>query len=494
MRRLGSLVPILICFAATIARADFSGDVSRALRQAPSKASIAVRVVALDESASPRVLYDRDGSRPMIPASNLKLLTTAAALDALGSDFKFQTKLYVRLGETAGEAELAVIGGGDPGFGDAELLRDIDGWGTTTVFENWARLLQNAGITTITKLTLDDGIFDAEYDHPNWPENQKHRWYEAQVGGLNLNINCVDVYLTRGGGSRMNYRLDPPTQYVTVDNSCRVGRDNAVQLGRHLGTNEIILGGTTDAEEQGPMNITVHGPTGFFGTVLAETLERNGLTVGEMAHDPTLRNDLEGWRLAAVHETPMSTVLARTNKDSINLYAECLVKRISAKDGVPGSWAGGNEAVKAYVARAVDPGVGAAVHLDDGSGMSRDNRVTAEAMTGVLAAQFASDTFETFRASLSEAGEDGTLESRFRSSDRSDLRGRVFGKTGYINNVSTMSGYLHGRDGRWYAFSVLVNDCPSGEIWKAKRLQEDVVLALDNSLPTTTPAPTPAAQ
>lgn len=489
MRRLGSLVPILICFAATVARADFAGDVSKALRQAPSKASITVRVVALEGSTTPRVLYDRNATQPMIPASNLKLLTTAAALDALGSDFKFQTKLYVRLGENEGEAELAVIGGGDPGFGDSELLREIDGWGTTTVFKNWARLLRDAGITQVTRLTLDDGIFDAEHDHPNWPENQKHRWYEAQVGGLNLNINCIDVYLTRGGSGRMNYRLDPPTGYVTVENTCRVGQDNAVQLARRLGTNEIVLGGSTNAKAQGPMNVTIDGPTGYFGAVMTETLEQNGLSVDETAHDPALRNDLEGWRLAAVHETPMSTILARTNKDSINLYAECLVKRISAGDGVPGSWAGGDATVKAYVSKAVDPSAGAAIHLDDGSGMSRANRVTAEAMVGVLAAQFASDTFEAFRASLSEAGKDGTLKTRF-SGAGAGLRGRVFGKTGYINGVSTMSGYLHGRDGRWYAFSVLVNDCPSGEIWKAKLLQENVVLALDKSLK---PAPAEAA-
>ena len=496
-------------FLPAIARADLASTLRGKINAvAPAKSSVAVSVRRLDD-AGPTTLFTHRSDEAMIPASNLKVLTSAAALHTLGEDFRFRTRLYVRVHED-GTHEAAVVGDGDPSFGDAELLRGIDGWGTRTVFESWANALKASGITRIERLRLDDSVFDDAYEQPNWPDNQRHLWYEAQVSGLNLNMNCLDVHLRRGSGSTMLHRLDPPTEYVTVENTCRRGSRNAVWLSRERGSDTIILKGQTNASEQGPMRVTVENPTSYFGTVMAETLTAAGIEVGEVVTDRTVRSTLAepalsrgpaqgddpnggaeagdwdaldepAWHLLAVHETPLSTVLARTNKDSINLYAEALLKRTAFEiTGEPGSWQAGEAAVKEFLTSLdvkADP-----VQMDDGSGMSRLNRVTANAMTGVLAAMFNGEHFETFRVSLSEAGADGTLESRFRDSDRSDLQGRVFGKTGYIDGVSTFTAYLHGRDGRWYAVSVLVNDVPGGQVWKAKQLQEDVVLALDKSL------------
>ena len=492
---------VLFCLCAALqAPADLSADVSARVNRAleantPKGATVGIQLIALGESASQRsVLFSSSADRPMIPASNLKLLTTAAALDTLGKDFKFQTRLLIRGDASTGEVELAVIGDGDPSFGDAALLKNIDGWGTRSVLTRWANLLSQQGISRVSALWLDDGVFDEQYVHPNWPLNQRHRWYEAQVGGLNLNINCLDVYVYRnGGGGLMGYRLDPPTAYVNVSNSCRAGTKNAVSLTRPEGTNAISLSGQTNAREQGPMQVTVDGPTAYFGTVFSEALREAGITSHAPVVDRTIRHAWEsrqsaqptegpeaGWRLFAVHETDMATVLARTNKDSINLYAEALAKRTAfAATGEPGSWAAAERVVKNYLARI---GMEADhVRLDDGSGMSREDRVTAAALCDVLASMHDSDAADVFRDSLSEAGVDGTLQRRFRGGDRSDLHGRVFGKTGYISGVCTFSGYLHGRDGRWYAFSILVND--SNELWKAQALQEAVILALDRSLP-----------
>ena len=470
-----------LALLAPVALAELASDVNRALRDTPKGASVAVRLVHLDASAEPAELFAKDAATPMIPASNLKLLTTAAALDLLGPDFRFQTKLYAKIADD-GSAEVAVVGGGDPSFGDSELLESAAGWGPTTVFDSWASVLLRAGVADVSALYLDDSVFDDAHDHPNWPSDQKHLWYEAQVGGLNLNLNCVDVFLRRDGGSRLSHRLDPPTGYVGVEGSVRRGKNNGVIVTRRLGTNEVILGGETPASQQGPMKVTVDDPTAYFGQALAERLELSGLNVGQVEERDGAVEFPSEWTLLAVHETAMPTVLARTNKDSINLYAESLLKRIGHEaTGEPGSWASGDAAVKDYLAR-IGVASAQAVHLDDGSGMSRENRVTAEALTAVLAQQFQAETFEDFKAGLSVAGVDGTLKSRFGSRDRLDLRGRVFGKTGYINNVSTMSGYLHGRDGGWYAFSVLVNDARRADIGKAKLLQESIVLALDESL------------
>lgn len=525
-----ALVLLLALLPAAVARAEVQSGPLRAeiSKNLPPKATLAVSIVALGPaggSVPARPLFTHRADAPMIPASNLKLLTTATALDRLGGDFHFSTRLLARR-LADGTVEVAVVGDGDPSFGDAELFHKFDSWTPRTIFESWARRLNAVGITKIDRLVLDDAVFDEETVQPNWPQNQRHRDYEAQVSGLTLNINCVDVYLERGSSSRMRYHLDPPTAYVDVDNSCVRGSKNAVWLSRASGGNKIILKGQTNASKQGPMRVTIEDPTAYFGTVLAETFAEQGVAVAETVRGRKIHDGIDGmplptepraqgddpdgdawddlagmagedaevagpeaspidttpWQLIAAHETPIATVLARTNKDSVNLYAEALAKRMAFEaTGRPGSWDAAEAEVKQYLqSLGVDP---TPIVLDDGSGLSSLNRVTAGAMTGVLAANFASGNFDGFLASLSEAGADGTLEMRFRTSDRNHLRGRVFGKTGYIDGVSTFSGYLHGRDGEWYAFSVLVNECNRGKIWQAKLLQENLVLELDKQLP-----------
>jgi D-alanyl-D-alanine carboxypeptidase/D-alanyl-D-alanine-endopeptidase (penicillin-binding protein 4) len=501
----------ILLTAAPAARADraaaVSDGISRAIAAHPVKgASISVQVVALGQTPQDQqVLYSRSAGRPMIPASNLKLLTTAAALETLGHEFHFRTQLLVRGDAASGEVELAVIGDGDPTFGDAELLKGIAGWDTRTVFTSWATLLRQQGVTRISTIRLDDSVFDQEHVHASWPLNQRHRWYEAQVGGLNLNINCLDVHVfRRGGETAMGYRLDPPTRYATVENTLRTGSKNAVVLTRPEGTNRILLGGTTNAREQGPLQVTIDNPTAYFGAVFAEVLREQGIDCGEAIQDRTIRQEWESrstppvdtdaaemagatddpagiapWRALAVHETEMATVLARTNKDSINLYAEALAKRLAhTATGDPGSWAAAEGVVKAYLERlGSDPDP---IRMADGSGMSRESRVTAQSLCAVLAAMHHHAAADLFRSSLSEAGEDGTLQRRFGDKSRQGLRGRVFGKTGYISGVCTFSGYLHGRDGRWYAFSILVND--SNDLARAQQLQEEIVAAVDRSV------------
>ena len=496
---------ICLCNTPPAPAADLAGDVSAGVRRAldtqtPRGATVGVRILALGDTPGGReVLFSRSADRQMIPASNMKLLTSALALQTLGKDFKFRTQLLVRGDVASGEVELAVIGDGDPSFGDAELLKDIPGWNTRTVFASWAQQLVLQGVSRVTAVRLDDSVFDDQRVHPGWPLEQRHFWYEAQIGGLTLNINCLDFHVfRRGDAGKMGYRLDPPTGYATVENTLKRGNKNAVALTRREGGNLITLGGQTNARAQGPILVTVDDPTAYFGAVFTETLREAGIDCGETLTDRSVRSewdsrapvdatsvpDPNGWRLLAVHETALPTVLARTNKDSINLYAENLAKRLAfAATGQPGSWPAAEQAARDFLA-----GIGSrpdSIRLEDGSGMSRGNRVTAEVLCDVLAVMHHSDAAEMYRDSLSEAGVDGTLQRRFRAKGRQELHGRVFGKTGYISGVCTFSGYLHGRDGRWYAFSILVND--SNDLAKAQQLQEEIVAALDRSL-----APAPA--
>jgi serine-type D-Ala-D-Ala carboxypeptidase/endopeptidase (penicillin-binding protein 4) len=218
----------------------------------------------------------------------------------------------------------------------------------------------------------------------------------------------------------------------------------------------------------------VRDPAMFAGTVLAETLAANGVRRGgEVRRDHSFRGNPAAGNVIAVHETPLATVLARANKDSMNLYAEALCKRLGrAASGEGGSWANGTVALADFLRS-----IGVAdnqFRLDDGCGLSKENLISPRAINRVLTHAFHGRNKDAFLISLSVAGIDGTLEDRFKGSD---LRGRVMGKSGYVNGVRSLSGYLRAKDGQFYAFSILMNKVSDAA--EIKVLQEKIIKAVD---------------
>jgi D-alanyl-D-alanine carboxypeptidase/D-alanyl-D-alanine-endopeptidase (penicillin-binding protein 4) len=441
------------------------------------RATVGIEVVRLTSTAEhshPIFRFNEDTT--LIPASNLKLATTSAALDALGPDFKFRT-LLVRV-----DNDLVIIGDGDPTFGDVEFLKRA-GWDVTTVFKNWAQQLVKLQASSVHDIVVDDSVFEEASLHPNWPANQIDKRYVAEVGGLNLNVNCVDLTINpTAPGELVQYALDPPTQYLTINNQCRTGQENAVVLSRDPGTNNVLLHGETPPRGVALVSETVHDPSLFAATVFAETLQNAGIKItGTVRRDRTIRQRHDAgslrWTELAIHETPLTIALARANKDSMNVYAESLCKRLGyATSHQSGSWANGTAAVGAFLRKA-----GASpdqFHLDDGSGLSKLNNISPETICRLLTYDFLSPNRQTLMSSLAVAGIDGTLDDRFRGSD---IRGRLFGKSGFVEGVSSLSGYLDARDGQWYAFSILMNGIPHLSNSEVKLLQERIVKAVDNS-------------
>ena len=475
--RIVAVVCLVVSLAAG-ARGDLKNDIQTVLGdKLLSRAKVGVEIVQLGaEKGGDRLLYGHDAQRALIPASNMKVLTTSAALEILGADFKFRTVLARR------DEDLILIGDGDPSFGDAELLKKHD-WSVTTVFQQWAEQLRKAEMTKFHDVLVDDSVFDQEFVNPHWPPEQEQSRYVAQVCGMALNANCIDFYVQNNETGRLvSYRTDPPTKYVSVYNSCVGGGENAVWLTRRRGSNQIVLKGSCRARSEGPISVTIHDPALYAGAVLAETLAAGGIKLdGVVGRDRTVRAKLmrqkpgSGFVVLAVHETPIASVLARANKDSMNLYGESLCKRIGfAAAGESGSWENGTAAVGAFLKK-----LGAAeqeFNLDDGCGLSRQNAVSTHTMCLVLAHNFHGRNRTAFMESLAVGGEDGTLQKRFR---QPNLRGKIFAKTGYIANVSALSGYLKAGE-TWYAFSILMNNLPAGSNSRAKTLQEEIVRAIAN--------------
>ncbi len=409
-------------------------------------AAVSINIVEITPQG-PVNIYAHNPTLALAPASNVKLLTTAAAFEKYGPKASFRTYLY-RVGN-----DLVIVGSGDPALGDSKLCADA-GWKVTTVFEQWAGQLQKAGIKSFGDLIIDDSIFDQEFIHPIWPKDQNLRWYEAPVGGLNFNANCLDwipTVTTRG----VSATLIPQTTYVTVTNKAKRGSENRVSLWRPPESNAFELRGTIATTGHEAENVTIVEPGFWTGTILRDTLNAAGLHSTGTVRRATLASITGTTKpeVVAVYETPLLSIMKRANTNSLNMMAEALCKRLGHDaTNQPGTWADGTAAVRAYLAGLGIPAT--AVTLDDGSGLSPANQVSAQTFTTVLAHIAARPDGEQFINTLAVPGEDGTLLKRFRG--LACAKG-IHAKTGHISGVSTLTGYLYAGKRR-FAFSILVND------------------------------------
>jgi D-alanyl-D-alanine carboxypeptidase/D-alanyl-D-alanine-endopeptidase (penicillin-binding protein 4) len=464
------------------------------------KTVVGLYAVDLD---SGNVLVRSGQDEPMMPASNLKLVTTAAALATLGPDFNFETKLILinppKEGAAAQtDAVLLVKGDGDPAFGDDAILRqhgnqvgDVE-----ALIQLWVDAVKKASIKKVSRIVIDDSVFDTTFVHPTWPADQLNRWYCAQVAGLNFYTNCLDVYPVPSATPHDSpfVRVLPEAPFVPTTNIATTGTGDTFWISRKIGTNELTFRGSVKNKRVQPVNVTIHDPPIFFGRLLADRLSKAGITVGEVSR-PTPQDVFGQGKGLHTIRTPLNLVLARCNKNSQNLYAESLFKRIGFKaTGAPGSFENGAAAVRIFLQKQI--GTAAAnVRTADGSGLSRDNRVTAHIMVDVLAAMHKdAKLYKAYRQSLSIAGTDGTLDDRMKN-----IKGRVYGKSGYISGVSCLSGYYiapspkpaankgaapdpasDADDGHVIAFSFLFNEVRPG-LDVVLRLQDNLVRVLDEA-------------
>ncbi len=416
----------------------------------PAKAELSAHVVDL---GSGDVLYNRNGSSPKIPASNMKLVVMAAAVDELGPDYTFQTALAIR------DLDLVVIGSGDPTLGD-ERLAAARGEDITAVLRGWAKALKEAGVEQVPgNIVIDDLIFDLKFTHPRWPKDQYQSWYEAPIGGLNFNNNCVQaVVAPTNPGKPAAITLLPDNDLIQIRNKTTTGKKKTtVVVMRARDSDKLILSGKV-AKAGKLQEVTVRDPGLFFGAVLKKVLAAEGIPVGGRVVREKVR--LESSRIpddcyvAVVHRTPLADVLGRCGKDSLGMMAEGLFKTLGYhRDGL-GTWNSGRSALHAFLRR-LDVAA-EQVTIDDGSGLSRTNRLSAAATTRVLRHMYArpAEAFDAFRGSLAVGGVDGTLKKRMRSTA---TKGRIFAKTGTINGVRTLAGYVHTHSDRWLAFALYYN-------------------------------------
>lgn len=432
--------------------------------------------------ATGETVYGRNEIKNFIPASTMKLLTTAAALDALGPDFRYLTELFIdgdRVGNRL-DGNLVIRGTGDPTISDRVFTRHYPTSGDPhSLFRQWADSLRIAGVTFVDGHVIgDDRYFDDDLLGRGWAWDDEPTPFAAQITALSFNEGRLNLTVSgTAPGRRADVRVDPATDYIYVVNRSETvtgGGRNRVR--RDQGGNTVWLETEVPAGQTVTHTISVHNPTRYFAHSLRDVFRASGVNVegdAVIVADWWRGLDYTGMRRVATYQSPpMTELVAVTNKISQNLYAEHLLRTVGAErcDAARRRAAENRQSPVNIRCGSADAGLLAAeplferagmrvdrMRLVDGSGMSHYNMLAPVDLTALLTYMWRHDD-ERVRAayveSLAVGGEDGTLRRRFTSGAAS---GRVFAKTGTVTGARNLAGYITTPSGKTYAFAVMSN-------------------------------------
>ena len=397
----------------------------------------------------------------VMPASNMKLVTLAVAAERLGWDFTFETTI-VTTGTLDSDGvlhgDLILRGSGDPslGVGDTHAEQTLDAW---------AQKLVDEGIRRVDgRLICDDQIIAGTGLGAGWSWDYLSAGYAAPVAGLQVNENAAQVTMTPGqaAGQAAAVVLSPPESGLTIVGTvttAAAGSPVSISLERARGETVVRASGSIPLGPDVVRYVAVDRPALYAARMFASALARRGIAVGDgivPIYDVATPAPLDATETVRVrYQSPPLRQLAVTMmKNSSNLYAETLLAILGRAPGEPASFEGGRVAIGEQLTTWTVPAN--AVVVSDGSGLSRYDYVTTDAIVAILSRMYQDVRHkEAWLAALPVAGVDGTMRDRFKGSAAA---GQVRAKTGTISNVRALSGYVPSADGEWLAFSMIVNN------------------------------------
>jgi len=367
----------------------------------------------------------------------------------LGADYKFSTKVFFHNGS------LVVKGSGDPLLGDLVTLEKYKrpfGW----EFDEIVNAVKAGQIMEIKDVIVDSTVFDDQLVHPSWPADQLNRDYAPQVCGINYNGNYIEISAYPSGGS-VSCIKNPDTGYVSISNQASVTREkkNTIWVSRLAGSNNMTLYGKC-YQKTLPVQVTVHRPAVYFGYILAEKLTSSGVNFTGSIVEKYVDIQQDSQVLVEFN-TPLKDVITRSNQDSFNLAAECLAKKISSAKtigGGSGQWVHCGQVMKEYLDGAGINTTG--FQFDDGCGLSRNDKVSADMLARVLLDVYKSPNQKYYMDSLAVGGVLGSSPVR-KYFTEPKYKGRVYAKSGTIDGVKALSGYCD-TDRGVFVFSVITNN------------------------------------
>ncbi len=417
--------------------------------------------VVIKSLATNEIIYFRNARKAFVPASNLKLFTAAAALLKLGPQYQFHTDLYM-----TGQIEQEGILDGDlilSGAGDPTLGSKLQTGESTMAFENFADSLINRGIKEITgRIIGDDNIFEDEPFGAGWAWDYQSDCYAAQISALSYNENCLDLVITPTKlGQTAEVSTVPPTDYVQFTNNLITIAKGKTEIDVHRvrTENRVICKGCINQDDKASQAaVTIENPTLFSVFFFKEVLERQGIAVDGDAIDIDELHDYKYCqeavaKIAQQDSPPLQEIITTMLKVSKNLYAELLLRAIGKEISGVGNAATGVKIVyQTLTAMGIDT---TQISMVDGSGLSRKNFITPMSIVTLLTFMARHPFGKIFYDSLPIAGMDGTLEKRMIGTAATK---NVHAKTGTLDFVNALSGYVTSRDGEKFVFSILINN------------------------------------
>lgn len=413
-------------------------------------ARVTVQVKSLDDG---QVVFAKDDEELLNPASNVKLFTAAAALVRLGPEFRFETEFLTDLDYQDGRTRtLYVRGRGDPTM-------------TTERLYGIVSELSHTGLKEIQDLVLDESYFDGDRMAPGYEQEWGDKAYLAPTGALSLNSNTVGVYLrpSEGVGGRASVEVEPASDYFVLDAEVRTGTKTERRysvtstLDRDQKRQRLEVKGVVPVDK-GVWTVwkKIDQPALYFGSTFRSLLKDRGIKVRGSIRLGTVPERARMLYLA--QSDTLDLVLKKLEKYSSNFVAEQLIKTLGAEGrGVPGTTSGGIEVVEEFLEKEVGLARGSYV-MKNGSGLNDANRFSADQMNRLLSTMLGRfPLMPEYLSAMCIAGKDGTLKNRFEGSD---AVGRLRAKTGTLENVSALSGYVQAVGGERFVFSIMVNDFP----------------------------------
>ena len=422
---------------------------------------------------SQREVYARNATSLFIPASNMKLFTTGVALDLLGADYRWRTSVYASsppdaTGSITGD--LVLYGRGAP-----ELVSQSGKEGAGSLVQ-LVDDLYNRGLRHVRGNVIgDESYFRGEKLGEGWPWTDIQWYFGAEASALSINSNEIGVSVLppNKSGEPPLVSVQPADDYFAVQNNMTMGTRGerlTIGLNRDLSDNKIRVWGTFPAGGKGyGVRLSVHNPALWAARLFHAALKARGIAVDgiAVARDSRVPPDQRfdpstSVELAFVLSRPLSEIAKATNKASINLNAELILRTLGRERGnmlpqpqTPGRERGDDEAglslIRLWMSRAGISTQGLAIH--DASGLSRLNLVSPESLSRLLVSLWKTGVGPVFRESLPIAGRDGTLGGRLGK-----MAGQVAAKTGSLTYDTSLSGYLTAADGETLAFSIICND------------------------------------
>jgi D-alanyl-D-alanine carboxypeptidase/D-alanyl-D-alanine-endopeptidase (penicillin-binding protein 4) len=463
------LLTVAICMmhaSSSVQAEDLTAAIDRLFSE-PHLAGASVSMLAVDLKTG-EVIYARNPDSSIIPASNMKLVTAGAALSNLGTDYMFRTDVFSsgRINDGVLNGDMYVKGYGDPFMVPEEMWKMVQD-------------IKREGIVEITgDIVGDDSYFDHETCRLEAADG--HEGFDARVGALSYNFNIVTVCAMGAdrAGEPAEVWLEPDLGYFDLENNTMTVSKGSIRGNGAItleeaenGNGESVSVGGRVGVNWGPgsFNRNVERPTDYFLWALKEMMENEGISVGGSLKRGRVPEEA---RLLVRHRSkPLSLIVRDLGKFSNNFTAEQLAKTLGAEfESEPGTWDKGLRVMGRYL-----QGLGLDSNrftVADASGRSKQNRLSASVMVAVL-----KDGFEQFLyapefvSALSIGGIDGTLKNRF---SYSRAKGLLRAKTGLLDGVCSLSGYLAREDGSILALSIIVNDY-SGGAWQVWESQDRVV-------------------